>query len=348
MEEALSRDFKDAVTIYSGKGTQWSVIGRQPGNYYYRARAKSVRNLSDWSNGVVVQVGSVDRWIVSAEDEYDSQHMLVVQRALLRMCAARGDLFAVLSLPQHFRAEQTADHLSILRSGPTADLLNAGLAIDFLDERSLSFGAAWHPWPSGREENRFDQVRSVPPCGAISGLIARRALARGAWVAPANEPLREVVALTPSILRQEWLGLQDAHLNLIRQEPRGFLTLNSDTLSNDPDLRQINVRRLLSLLRRLALKHGVTYAFEPNSRAFQRAVRRGFEALLNQMFTRGAFAGTTPTSSFQVVVDESLNTPPSIDQGRFIVDLRVAPSLPLRFLTVRLVQSGDRGFVQEA
>jgi hypothetical protein len=36
-----------------------------------------------------------------------------------------------------------------------------------------------------------------------------------------------------------------------------------------------------------------------------------------------------------------------MEQGSFIVELRVAPSLPLRFLTVRLVQSGDRGFVQE-
>jgi len=42
-----------------------------------------------------------------------------------------------------------------------------------------------------------------------------------------------------------------------------------------------------------------------------------------------------------------LNTPRSMEQGRFIVELRVAPSLPLRFLTVRLVQNGDRGFVQE-
>lgn len=347
LEEAVSRDFTNAVRVYLGKAAQLPIIGRQPGNYYYRVRARSGRNYSDWSNGVVTQVGSADRWEISAEDKYDSQNLLAVQRALLRVCAVRGDMFAVLSLPQHFRAKETADHLSILRSKPGADPLNTGVAIDFLDDRTLSFGAAWHPWLSGFEENRFEKIRSVPPCGAISGLIARRASDRGAWVAPANEPLREVVALTPAILSQERPGLQEVSLNLIRQEPRGFLPLNSDTLSSDPELCQINVRRLLSLLRRLALKHGVTYVFEPHSQAFQRAVRRGFEALLNQMFERGAFAGTTPATSYQVVVDESLNTPRSVDQGRFIVELRVCPSLPLRFLTVRLVQSGDRGFAQE-
>jgi phage tail sheath protein FI len=107
------------------------------------------------------------------------------------------------------------------------------------------------------------------------------------------------------------------------------------------------VRRLLSLLRRLALKLGATYVFEPHSLVFQRSVKRGFEALLNLMFTRGAFAGDTPATSYQVVVDESLNTSQSMEQGRFIVELRVAPSLPLRFLTIRLMQGGDRGFVQE-
>ena len=69
--------------------------------------------------------------------------------------------------------------------------------------------------------------------------------------------------------------------------------------------------------------------------------------MLGEMFVRGAFAGATPQTSFQVVTGDSLNTPQSIDQGRFIVELRVAPSLPMTFLTIRLVQTGDRSFVVE-
>jgi hypothetical protein len=37
-----------------------------------------------------------------------------------------------------------------------------------------------------------------------------------------------------------------------------------------------------------------------------------------------------------------------MEQGRFFVDLKVAPSQPLTFLNVRLVQSGERGTVTEA
>jgi hypothetical protein len=42
-----------------------------------------------------------------------------------------------------------------------------------------------------------------------------------------------------------------------------------------------------------------------------------------------------------------LNTPQSIDLGRFIVELRVAPSLPLTFLTIRLIQTNDRTVATE-
>lgn len=348
VEEAVRPDFRDAVTVYAGQRTQLAIFGRQPGNYYYRAQARRGRNFSDWSNGVVVAVAPAHRWELAATEDFSAGPLLTVQRALLRMSAARGDLFAVLSLPEHYNAEQTSAHLAALRRKSLRGALPVGATRDFLDERTLSFGAVWHPWLIGREEERFEELRAVPPCGAASGLLARRALARGAWIAPANEPLRGVVTLTPAIGRAHWPALQEARLNLIRQEPRGFLTLNAETLSDDPDLRQINVRRLLSLLRRLALRLGATYVFEPHSLAFQRAVRRGFEALLNQMFTRGAFAGATPATAYQVVVDETLNTPRTQELGQFIVELRVAPALPLRFLVVRLVQSAERGVVQES
>lgn len=86
------------------------------------------------------------------------------------------------------------------------------------------------------------------------------------------------------------------------------------------------------------------YVFEPNSAAFRRQVQREFSALLGQMFTRGAFAGDTPATSYQVNV---IATPQDIDEGRVTIELRVAPSVPLRFILVRLVQSGDQSAVTE-
>ena len=107
----------------------------------------------------------------------------------------------------------------------------------------MSYGACYHPWPIEREA--AGNFRRVPPDGAACGVLARRALSRGAWVAPANELLSGVVALTPPIDRRRWLDLQEARVNLFRHEPAGFLALDADTLIDDEDLRPINVRRLL-------------------------------------------------------------------------------------------------------
>jgi len=342
LEESSQPNFSDAVTVFEGTTSSFTLYGRRTGDYYYRVRAIIGADTSDWSNGVAVRVEDEDsRWIVDKKD-YSPDVLLAVQRSLLRFCAARGDMFGVLSLPEHYREDKAIEHTSLLRATPNVAPPTEGVsALSFGEVNVFSYGAVYHPWLLGRETHH-DTVISMPPCGAISGSIAESALNRGAWIAPANRPLRGVVALSPWLLPERRLALQDALINIVRQEPRGFLVLDSDTLSTDEDLQEISVRRLLILLRRQALQLGVTYVFEPNSAAFRRAVDRGFTEMLDGMFERGAFAGANPATSYQVVTDSSLNTPQSVDLGRFIIELRVAPSLPMRFLTIRLVQTSDR------
>jgi hypothetical protein len=340
LQEATRADFKDALDIYVGADLRRVLYGHAPGVFYYRVRATRKEFSSDWSNGAAINVAPISRWALNPTETYSSEMLLTIQRALLRLCAARGDLFAVLALPEHYREDDAISHVQTLTT-------QGGDGFGAPDARTLSFGALYHPWLIGREENQLDAFRRTPPDGAMAGIIARRTLARGAWIAPANEFLRGVVALTPSTARGRWADLQDAQINLIRREPKGFTAMSNDTLTGDVDLRPINVRRLLMLLRRLALRQGATFVFEPNSDAFRRSVQRGLEAVLDGMFARGAFAGATAATSYQVVTDASVNTPQSVDQGRLIVELRVAPSLPMTFLTLRLVQTGDRMLVMQ-
>jgi hypothetical protein len=347
LQEATIADFDDAETIYSGALTSFTFYGRKTGVYFYRVRAAVGQNLSDWSRGATVRVAAEARWALKPEAEFVPDVLLAVQRSLLRMCAARGDLFCVLSLPVEYREDKAIEYVATLKewlntpATQGVDPLSAGEVNDF------SYAAIYHPWLINAEGAQSDSLRRIPPCGAVSGVFARRSLSRGAWIAPANEPMRGVVALVPPISRERRLAIQNTNINLVRQEPRGFIVLDSDTLSDDPDFRPINVRRLLILLRRQALRLGATYVFEPHSPAFRRLVERGFTGMLDQMFARGAFAGSSPATAYQVVADASLNTSQSVDQGRFMVELRVAPSLPLTFLTIRFIQTGDRSFVTE-
>jgi hypothetical protein len=345
VEESAFSDFSETHDVYRGPETWLDFLGYNLGDYYYHVSAEVVELpglTSDWSNSLGVRVGSPPRWQVEDEKLYSSAELCTVQGALLRMCAVRGDLFAVLAAPVGYRPEETQEYAHDLRA-----------SLGYGELRALSFGALYHPWTIGSAASQDDTgrktigtpaLRLTPPDGICCGVLARRAVERGAWVAPANEVLRGIVALDPAIDPASWLDLQEAHVNLLRREPSGFVCLDADTLSDDPDWRPVNVRRLICLLRRLALRYGPTYVFEPNSTAFQRLVKGSFEGFLDYLFVRNAFAGKTPASSYQVNVHV---TPEDIDAGRFIIELRVAPSLPMRFITVRLVQSGEHSQVLE-
>jgi hypothetical protein len=288
----------------------------------------------------------------------------------------------VFSLPQFYDEARALAHVETLKS-PASPSINVfgdvfgdvfgaadngrrkvSLPLGSGEARAFSYGALYYPWLVGQGlvgqgligqglvgqglVGRANGLPATPPDGAACGVMAGRALRRGAWIAPANELLRGVIALEPPPVREQFLKLQEAQINFIRQEPRGFLALSADTLSvdDDEDLRPINVRRLLILLRRLALRLGATYVFEPNDDSFRRLVQRGFEAALDSLFERGAFAGATPAASYQVVADSRLNALEQ-EQGRFIVEIKVAPSLPMTFLTIRVIHTGDRTLVTE-
>jgi phage tail sheath protein FI len=139
---------------------------------------------------------------------------------------------------------------------------------------------------------------------------------------------------------RRWARLAAAQVNAVARHPRGFLLLSADTLSGEPSLRPISVRRLLTLLRRLALAEGETFVFEPGDAFLADLVRHRFEEVLGDLYRRGAFAGATAGEGFRVVTDASVNPPASIDRGRFVAELRVAPARALAFLTVRLVGGG--------
>ncbi len=346
LEESRQPDFATLSEIYRGADSSRTVYGRKPGIYYYRVSRIAGNSHSDYSNTLLVMIPPATSWTERAVVSYDDTHLLAVHRALVRLCAARGDMVAVLPLPRHYRELETLAYPTRLTS-PAIQGASDVPPLSTGEWNALSYSAVYHPWLTGREENMLDELRVTPPDGACAGILARRSLNRGAWIAPANEMLRGVVALEPSIRRATWQAMQDAQINLIRQEPQGFLYLSAETLSPESDLQPLNVRRLLILLRRLALKLGPQYVFEPNSPEFRRLVERGLEAVLEDLFRQGAFAGRTTDEAFQVVTDRSLNPPASVEQGRFITEIRVAPSLPLHFLTVRLLQTADRTSVTE-
>lgn len=342
LEASADADFAVRSAIYTGPDTQFSVVGQTAGTCHHRVRASDGLRTSPWSGTLDVRVGGSPYALLAGSPA----DLLAVHRLMLRTAAGRGDLFALLGLPEAHRWPQALSHAQALRSAsdpaslPSTRVppLGAGEA------RALSHGSLQHAWIHTRrgDARQGNTLIACPPEGAIAGQLAASALTRGAWMAVANQPLKDVVAASLNPNTAERQTLLDAQINPVWLSPIGHVLGSADTLLDDADWRSINVRRLMCLLRRVALKHGANYVFEPNGPALQRTVERAFNALLDTLFQRGAFAGRHVSEAFQVVVGEEVNTPQRNDAGQFWVELRVAPALPMRFLTVRLLRSGER------
>ncbi|MDM0001817.1 hypothetical protein QTI24_24630 [Variovorax sp. J22P240] len=345
LQESLEAGFGAAVPVYDGHATRHDVTGRRSGEAYYRVRARLGRRISPWSAPVKIEIGTYGYETVP----WQQGELLAIHRLMLRTAAGRGDMLALLAAPAHFDVFQAAQYAATLRStrSEASDAAGPG-AIGDGETRALSHGALHHPWLMLR---RDENVIWFPPDGSMCGQLAAGALERGAWIAVANQPLRDVVALDAVGMRptlQQRQQMLDAQVNLLRSAPIGFVSSTADTLTPDAEWRPINVRRLMCLLRRLALRHGLTYVFEPNGDILRRTVERGFKAVLDDLFRRGAFAGARAETAYRVNVSDEVNSPHRRDAGQFWIELKVAPALPMSFLTVRLSRSGERVLSRES
>ncbi|GAA2153635.1 tail sheath protein [Humibacillus xanthopallidus] len=275
--------------------------------------------------------------------------LLAVQSAVLRWCAARGDVLAALALPGSFTADDAARHVARLRGARAAfDDVGQPAELDVLDGIVpaltqdemfvLGYGAAYHPWlVSGRPGS---DLGAVPPEGAVLGTYAAGALGAGAWIAPARRQFLGALALRPDIGDDGLRALAGAQVNPVAQDPSGFMALTATTLSDVAALWPVNVRRLIALLRRLSVREGARTVFEQHDRELQQLVRMRFERILEGVYLRGGLAGATPDEAFDVSTGAAVNSEATMAQGRFVVEVRIAPSRPLEFLTVRLVLQG--------
>jgi hypothetical protein len=262
---------------------------------------------------------------------YDPSLLVEVQTAMIQLCAARSDVVSVLSVPRHFDTAAVLGWLQALED------LSRESTSDRIVVAPLSFAGFWHPWVRLVEavSPELSPLREEPADGTVCGMIAARELSRGVWVAPADVPLRGPVGLARTLSATDVRQLFDAHANLLRPAPGSIGCLSAHTLSADPTLLQISVRRLIILLRKIALLEGNRYVFEPNTDRFRQLVQLRFSRLLAALTRRGALA------AYQVVTDGGLNTEQDQDQGRLIVELKIAPTSPIEFITITLVRAGE-------
>src|SRR6266403_1134262 len=113
--------------------------------------------------------------------------------------------------------------------------------------------------------NLEEVLAPIPPSGHIAGMIARNDRQEGVHRAPANQPLQGLVDVAQRVRKRQRDHAFDHRVNTLVPFPgRGIRIWGARTLSSDPAFVQINVRRLMILVRKSVEKYAQWVVCEPN------------------------------------------------------------------------------------
>ncbi|KQR12112.1 phage tail sheath subtilisin-like domain-containing protein [Cellulomonas sp. Leaf334] len=205
-----------------------------------------------------------------------------------------------------------------------------------------AFATLYYPWikvenPTGSNGN--SEVL-IPPSGHVAGVWARTDESRGVWKAPANDTIRGVLDVERSITQAEQGVLNPLGINAIRPfGQRGIRIWGARTLTSDTDWTYINVRRLFNMIEATILEGTQWAVFEPNDVALWEGVKRTLNAYLRGLWSAGALFGASADQAFFVRCDETTNPPESVDAGKLVVEVGIAPVKPAEFVIFRISQN---------
>ncbi|WP_434524844.1 phage tail sheath C-terminal domain-containing protein [Photorhabdus asymbiotica] len=239
-------------------------------------------------------------------------------KAVLALCQARSDLFAILEAP-----DDTA-------------LIKRSLQ-DFHHE-ARQFGALY--WPRLETSYQSSQLKILSPIGAVAAVIQSNDVRRGVGHAPANIALKQTIRPTkPRLEVEELYEESDGSLNLICSFPaRGTRIWGCRTLAGvDSPWRYIQTRLLTSHVERQLSQLGCMLMFEPNNAVTWMKFKGHAGNLLRQLWLQGVLYGQREDEAFSVEIDENETmTRQDIDEGRMIARIHLALLAPAEFIAVTL------------
>jgi phage tail sheath protein FI len=208
------------------------------------------------------------------------------------------------------------------------------------------FATMYYPWieVANPLATNGDASIMVPPSGHMAGIWARTDETRGVWKAPANEVVRGALNVEKAITKAEQGILNPIGVNCIRPfGTNGIRVWGARTLSSDPSWVYINVRRLFNMIETSIMDGTQWVVFEPNDQTLWERVRRTITGFLLGLWREGALFGSSANEAFYVKCDAETNPSESIDLGRLVVEVGIAPVKPAEFVIFRISQIAKGG-----
>jgi len=248
------------------------------------------------------------------------------------------------------------DRRAMLIVDPPNNWTNKDLAKNNIDRLNLRDENAVIYFPSIRAPDPLaeSRLRKFAPSGAVAGIMAKTDAQRGVWKAPAgiDAILTGVPELELKLTDPENGELNPLGINCLRVMPAtgrvvwGARTMKgADRLANQ--WKYLPVRRTALYIEETLYRGTQWVVFEPNDEPLWSQIRLNVGAFMHDLFTQGAFQGSTPKEAYLVKCDKETTTQYDIDRGIVNILVGFAPLKPAEFVIIKIQQLAGQTEVQQ-
>ena len=314
----------DGLSGFDALGNQNGTLGSTAVTFYEeigeQTQGYTPVTLTD-TNGGSSYAEALD--LISNQDEYDinlilvpgiiSKEHTVIANKVIDVCEQRGDCFTILD--------------------PVVYGKNVADATSEADSKDSNYAAVYWPWIKIPDTQVAGAQRWVPPSTVLGGIYAFNDSVAHPWFAPAGlnrGGIDVAIQAERKLTQADRDTLYDANVNPIATFPgQGVTVFGQKTLQKKSSaLDRVNVRRLLIALKKFIASSSRFLVFEQNTSA----TRRRFLGIVNPYMEQ--VQSNSGLNAFRVVMDETNNTPDTIDRNQLVGQIFVQPTRTAEFIVL--------------
>ena len=232
---------------------------------------------------------------------------------VIDVCEERGDCFTVLDPVVHGK--------------------NVADATTQVESRNSSYAAMYWPWVKIADLQVAGTQRWVPPSVVMAGIYAFNDKVAHPWFAPAGLNRGGIDSALQSerkLTQSDRDTLYQSNVNPIATFPgQGVCVWGQKTTQKKASaLDRVNVRRLLIKVKKFISASSRFLVFEQNTAA----TRRRFLGIVNPFLEN--VQSQSGLNAFRVVMDETNNTPDTIDRNQLVGQIFVQPTRTAEFIVL--------------
>jgi len=313
----------NGVSGFDALGNQVGTAAGTTYNFYEDISSNGSQGyvLSTGADGTNAYVQALD--LLKNQDEFDIN--------LILMPGVIHSLHPTVSNKAIDVCEDRADCFAIIDPVPYDSQLSA--ATTQAEGKDSNFAAMYWPWIKVPDSQVAGTQRWVPPSTVMGGIYAFNDRVAHPWFAPAGlnrGGITTAIQAERKLTQSDRDTLYDSNVNPIATFPgQGVTVFGQKTLQKKSSaLDRINVRRLLIRVKKFVASSSRFLVFEQNTAA----TRRRFLGIVNPFLEQ--VQSQSGLSAFRVVMDETNNTPDTIDRNQLVGQLFLQPTRTAEFIVL--------------